>query len=88
MDDVHAPATPSGQSAGKPHGGQLLLLIGGGFILAFGGCLTFLGTASTSESSIPVVAALAFIAGVLMFGIGIVAAVIMAIAGAFRTATR
>ena len=79
MDDVHAAATPSGQSAGRPRGGPLLLLIGGGFVLAVGGCLTI---------GLGIPAALALVVGMLMFGIGIVAAVIMAIAGAFRTKTR
>lgn len=83
MTDAPLPAgTPPGAKAGRPRGKQLLILLGAGSVLAFGGCALFLGTLNINESGggtdLPNIAgAILFGAGALMFVIGLIVAFVV-----------
>ena len=83
-DEREVVPTPAGQPAGRPRGLQLAMVIVGGFILAFGGCL-LLNTSAQTAPVLPVLFAVAFFVGTLMCIGGIIAAVIMGIAGLFKS---
>jgi hypothetical protein len=80
--ETYGRPTPPNSPAGTPPKHVLLTLIGGGFVLAFGGCILFLTT--IRFSLIPELFAAAFIVGMLMLMVGIVAAVIANIAELFK----
>ena len=77
-----APAPPAGSPPGepvrKPRGKQLLILIGGGAVLAFGGCALFLSkmnfNSGNAEDALGVLGAIGFVAGGGMFIIGLLMA--------------
>jgi hypothetical protein len=92
---VAAPAppagTPPGTPARKPHGKQLLILLLGGGVLAFGGCALFLGTLnfnSSDTSVLNVVFAICFVVGAVMFAIGCILALVLIVTALFRTESR
>jgi hypothetical protein len=66
MADPTPIETRPGQSAGRPRRKQLLVLIGGGALLAFGGCAFFAAMGTQSSRAISAIGALVFVAGVLM----------------------
>ncbi len=69
------PATPPGAKTGRPRGKQLLILLGGGFLLAFGGCALFLGTLNINgggNDGPSMIGGLIFAVGCLMFVIGLI----------------
>jgi len=83
--------TPPGTPARKPHGKQLLILLLGGGVLAFGGCALFLGTLnfnSGDTSVLNVVFAICFVVGAGMFAIGCVLALVLIVTTLFRTESR
>jgi len=83
--------TPPGAPVRKPHGRQLLILLLGGGVLAFGGCALFLGTVNfnTGNSSVVgVIFAIAFVVGAGMFAIGCILALVLIVTAIFRTDRR
>jgi hypothetical protein len=78
-----ASASPSGPggAAGRPRWQQLLLLVGAGIVLAFGGCL--LAIANSSTPGLLFFGAF-FVAGILMIVVGVVGTLIVGLAALFK----
>ncbi len=74
------------KTASRPTGKQLLILLGGGFVLAFGGCLLAIATAGNGNDITPgfVLFAIVFFAGLLMMVAGAAATVVKLIIVIFR----
>jgi hypothetical protein len=67
-----ADAAPPGTPAGKPRRHHLVILIGGGFVLMFGGCLLAI---ASDPNQIEYLFGAAFVIGGLMFMLGILVAI-------------
>src|SRR5215471_14327123 len=93
MADAPAPTPAPGsppKPAGRPTGKQLLILIGGGFVLMFGGCLLAIANAGNgNDITIPfVLFAIVFFGGALMMVGGLAAAFINILLIIFRKPRR
>lgn len=83
MTDAPTPVgTPPGAKTGRPRGKQLLILLGGGFALAFGGCALFLANLNINENGggtdVPsMIGGVIFAAGAIMFVIGLIFAFVV-----------
>ena len=66
------PGSPPGEPVRKPRGRQLLILLGGGAVLAFGGCALFLSTMNfnSGPGGVSIFFAICFVAGLNMFVVG------------------
>jgi hypothetical protein len=77
-DEVTPQATPPGTPTTKPRGKQLVILLIGGPLLAFGGCALFLSTMNFNSGSAGaggILFGLMFVVGIGMFLIGCLIAV-------------
>lgn len=80
-DPPNPTVTPPGAKPGRPRGKQLLILLGGGFVLAFGGCALFLGNLNFNgggNNDVPsMIGGLIFAVGAIMFAIGLILAFVV-----------